>query len=106
MRSRWQCRTSASSVRARRRTEPSLQPSARRVDAGLAAMHQTVLPCDETERCGGPAGGGLTRIAPLAKSHSRISLPPPVLKRRRGDGHVIPFDIVPFTNGSDPPKTQ
>ena len=29
-------------------------------------------------------GGGLTRIAPLARSHLRISLPPLVLKRRRG----------------------
>ena len=83
MRSRWQCHTSAS-VRARRRMEPSLQLSARRVDAGLAAIHQTVLPCDETEHCGGSAGRGLMRIVPLAKSHSRISLPLLVLKRRRG----------------------
>ena len=29
-------------------------------------------------------GGGLTRIVPLVRSHSRISLLPPVLKRRRG----------------------
>ena len=50
----------------------------------MAAMHKTVLPCNEMEHCSGSAGGGLTRIAPLAKSHSRISLPPPVLKRCRG----------------------
>ena len=54
------------------------------MDTGLVAMHQTVLPCDEMECCGRSAGGGLTRIAPLTKSHSRILLLPPVLKRCRG----------------------
>ena len=32
------------------------------------------------------AGGGLTRIVPLVRSHSRISLLPLVLKRHRGAG--------------------
>ena len=75
---------SATRAHARRCTEPSLQLSTSRVDAGLVAMHQTVLPCDEMECCSGSVGGGLMRLMPLIGSHSRISLLPPVLKRRRG----------------------
>ena len=55
---RQRCCASVSSTRARRHTEPSSQLSASRVDAGLAAMHQTVPPCDEMERCGRSVRGG------------------------------------------------
>ena len=50
----------------------------------MAAMHQTVPPCNDMEHCSRSVGGGLMRITPLVRSHLRISLPPPVLKRHRG----------------------
>ena len=72
MQSRQRCCASASSVRARRRTEPSLQLSMSRVDAGLAAMHQMVPPCDEMECCGRSVGGGWVQGEGLRGSrHSR-----------------------------------
>ena len=67
--SRQRCCASMSSARLRRHTEPSSQLSVSRVDTGLAAMHQTVLPCDEMECCSGSVGGGQGHGEGLQGSH-------------------------------------